>query len=99
MEESPIFRRRPDKVGFWWFRHGKVVWRTPTDMQLAQYKAQTAEAIARLRNHDFTPRPTPDCRLCDVRAHCDAGKAFLLSRACDPRVPDEVPGNLGVTSL
>lgn len=74
---DPVYRRRPDKVGFWWLRHGKIVWKQFTDETLLKFVAGVQQTIARVRAQDFMPRPGSHCRYCDYRAGCATGQAHL----------------------
>ena len=96
--EHQRFQRPPDRAGFWWFRHGTVVWKKVTMATLDKFRTSIVETIQRLRDKDFQPKPSADCRLCDVRAHCPTGQAYLQARVAG-KVALEIDGNLGVVSL
>lgn len=77
---DPKFRRLPDKVGFWWFRHGKIVWKKFTDATLLKFVEGVQGTIARVRAKHFEPTPGSHCSYCDFRAGCGAGQEFLWAK-------------------
>jgi hypothetical protein len=91
----PRYGRLPDKVGFWWLRHGRIVWkRTPKDA-LHRWLDGVRRTIARIRAADFVPTPSPLCRFCAFRSECPEGTASMrvVKVAC---ASDEA---VGITSL
>lgn len=100
VERDPRFGRLPDRVGFWWYRHGVVTWVKLTPKTLA---ACHAEVVTRIRQIDmarFDPKVGSHCRPCGLRLHCEAGKRYGVSKPPTKGRPAlDLPGNAGVISF
>lgn len=77
---DPKFHRLPDKVGFWWFRHGKIVWKKFTNDTLRTFVGGVQATIAAVRAKHFEPTPGPMCAYCEFRPGCTAGQEYLWSK-------------------
>lgn len=71
---DPRWGRLPDRVGFWWARHSKVVWRTFTPDNLFLFVGGVAQTIAKVRAKHFEPAPSGACTYCEFRPRCAAGQ-------------------------
>lgn len=89
------FRRLPDRVGFWWVRHGRIVWKRTNKTTLRKFVEGVKATIARLRSDDFTATPGDHCRWCAYRQDCIEGMEALKVRKTLLASDDTV----GVTSL
>lgn len=96
---DPRFRRLPDKVGFWWARHGKVVWRTFKRENLLKFVHGVEHTIARVRGKDFEPTPGSHCAYCEFRAGCGAGQAQIWKMKPSKVALDGNSGSLDLNSL
>lgn len=71
------FRRLPDRVGFWWFRHGRIVWKRTNKTTLRKFVEGVKLTITRLRSDDFGAQPGTHCRWCPHRTVCEEGMESL----------------------
>jgi hypothetical protein len=77
LASHPRYQRLPDKVGFWWLRHGKIVWKRTPKTALPKWVEGVKRTITRLKDGDFAANPGPLCRYCAFRAECPEGMATL----------------------
>lgn len=97
---DPAFRRLPDKVGFWWFRHGKIVWKQFTEATLLKFVSGVQQTIARIRAKDFEPTPGGQCRYCEFRLKCGAGQQYLWrEKFTTTWATDQNSGSLDLSNL
>jgi RecB family exonuclease len=71
------FRRLPDRVGFWWLRHGKIIWKRTPKTALKKWVDGVKATIAQLRRDDFGATPGDHCRWCPHRQDCPEGMEKL----------------------
>lgn len=88
-----IYKRLPDRLGFWWFRHGKLVLIPITPEHVETVRDKARGYVAGIKAGLFEAKPGSHCRLCDYRVGCDKGKEFLESKVKID--PVEIPGNFG----
>jgi CRISPR/Cas system-associated exonuclease Cas4 (RecB family) len=90
--------RIPHRVGFWWFRHGKIVWLKVSNEEVDRVLVNARKFIDCIEEKQFEPSPGQHCRLCDYRVGCDAGQRFIAERhkVCDAEIPE---GNFGEVSF
>jgi hypothetical protein len=74
---DPKYARLPDRVGFWWLRHGKVVWKRLTRDTLLTFVGGVERTIAAVRAKSFEPTPGPKCLYCEFKDRCAAGQQYL----------------------
>lgn len=86
----PRYGRLPDRVGFWWLRHGRIVWKRTQKPDLAKWIEGVKETIGRLRDGHFDPKPSTLCRYCPFRAECPAGLRQLAEIDTDLASDDAV---------
>jgi len=94
---DPNYGKLPDKVGFWFFREGRVSWRRISVPALAKFRLGVMSTVARLRSKDFAATPSGLCKVCQYRMECSEGRDFLFSKAKDHGLSTET--NLGEVSL
>lgn len=87
-----VFKRLPDRLGFWWYRFGKIKWIKVNPEAVEEVRDRIHSVLTGIKKEQFSPAPGPHCRLCDYRVGCQKGKEFLDSRV---RIADpvEIPGN------
>jgi hypothetical protein len=97
---DPRFRRLPTKVGFWWFRHGKIVWKQFTPATLLKFVTGVQQTIARIRAKDFEPTPGGQCRYCEFRLKCGAGQQYLWTEKFTTKwATDDNHGSVDLNNL
>lgn len=97
---DPRLGRLPDRVGFWWLRHSKIVWRTFTRENLLTFVEGVQNTIARVRAKYFGPEPGSHCAYCDFRNECAAGKEYLWNEKYSTKLAsDENAGTVDLNSL
>lgn len=97
--QSPTFGRRvPQRLGFWWYRHGKIVWKGMDTTLLSKFEHGVLGTIRQVMANAYPPRPGPHCRYCDFKPDCPEGRAYLMKRAAKSTklATDQ---NFGVVSL
>ena len=100
LRDDPRFGRLPNRVGFWYFRHGIVLWKTFTKKQLATFERELMARIQRLGFDDYTPRTGSHCRSCDLRLRCEPGKLYgVTKKPTKGRPALDLPGNFGRISF
>lgn len=90
--------RLPHRVGFWWFRHGKIVWLPLSNEIVDEVLTKARLFIDGIKAGQFDPTPGQHCRLCDYRVGCSTGQKFIADRhrMCDADIPE---GNFGEVSF
>jgi hypothetical protein len=90
--------RLPHRLGFWWFRHGKIVWLPVSNEAVDVVLTQARIFIDCIEEKRFEATPGQHCRLCDYRIGCDEGQKFIAERhrVCDAEIPE---GNFGEVSF
>jgi hypothetical protein len=98
---DPRFARLPDKVGFWWARHGKVVWRKFTRENLLVFIGGVQQTIGRVRAKHFEPAPSGQCSYCEFRNRCPAGQTQIWKTRLTKTklVSDQNAGRLDLSTL
>lgn len=71
------YRRLPTRVGFWWYRFGKIAWRPVRRKVLQRFTEGVKHTIARVRSKDYAPTPGGHCRFCEWKTDCPEGRAWL----------------------
>lgn len=93
--KDPRFRRMPDRVGFWWFRHAQVVWVPTTPKRMATFEAKLTARILEVAKAEYLPKTGSHCRPCGLR--CEAGRQYGVSKpATKGRPALDLDGNFGV---
>ena len=88
----------PDKVGFWWYRHGKIVWKKIDPVLMTKFKNGVLGTIHRVMAKDYAPTPGPHCKYCHFKPDCPEGRAHLAERAARKTV-FATDRNYGTVSL
>jgi hypothetical protein len=86
-----IWGRLPHRIGFWWYRHSKIVWLPVTREAVDQVRTNARSFIDGIKAGKFDPVPGQHCRLCDYRVCCEVGQKFIAERHRQSDV--EIPGN------
>ena len=86
-----------NRVGFWYFQHGEVVWKKITDKDRAKVLDKTRSALSGICSKSFLASPSPKCRLCDWKHLCPEGQAYLVAKAGDDSI--DLPVGQGEVSL
>lgn len=87
VKADPLFKRLPDRVGFWWYKHGKISWKKITPKSLAALWDKIVVTVDQIVKGNFAPTPGKVCKLCDYKVSCTEGQAFLLSNRKATNVP------------
>lgn len=96
---DPRFGRLPDRAGFWWFRHERVVWKQFTRATLLKFVTGVKQTIADIRAKRFEARPSGDCRYCGYLTACGAGQEYMQSHVKSRDVPTETNvGRMGLNA-
>lgn len=74
------YGRFPDRVGWWWFRYSKIVWRRMSAQSLARFADGVRGTLARVRTGDRVPTPGGHCAFCPFLVDCEAGQQERLRR-------------------
>lgn len=92
------FGKLPTRVGFWFFRLGRVAWKTITAKARLKTLDKVGAALVGIEREQFETTPGSHCRLCDWRHLCKPGQDYLVAKAGGD-VPMEVPGGIIETSF
>lgn len=85
-----MFGHYPKRVGFWWLRFGKIVWKRVSAKTLAKFKSGVANTLTDIVLDKNTPTPGSHCRYCDFYAECDEGKQYLFDKEAS-KCPLDIP--------
>jgi len=92
-----VFGRLPHRMGFWWFRHDRIVWFPVTNDLVDELLVKVRNVLAGIKGGRFDPTPNQACRLCDYRIVCDPGQRFIAARGKVALV--DIPNNYGEVSF
>ncbi len=95
--KSAPYRRIPDRVGFWWFRHGKIVWMKVSEKSLTKFEGEMKETAKKAIAGPYEPTPGQWCHGCSFRMECPEGRAHGMTKGSKVVVP--VEANVGTVSL
>jgi hypothetical protein len=88
------YKRLPARTGFWWFRHGKVVWKKTPAHILPKFVEGMRVTIDGLRAREYPAKPGRQCNYCDALPWCSAGQNTVERRA--NKMLDSAPDDPGV---
>ncbi len=91
------FKRIADRAGFWWLRHGKIVWAQITEKKLLKFEEELKATAKKALSPPYPPTPGTWCRGCAFRLECPEGKAHGMSKGS--KVAVEVETNIGTVSF
>lgn len=77
-----VWGRLPHRIGFWWYRHSRVVWypKLLNHVEMDRVRTNARNYIDGIKVGKFEPTPGQHCRLCDHRIHCEVGQKFIEER-------------------
>lgn len=91
------FGRLPTRVGFWWLRHGKIVWMKISEQSLTKFEGVLKETARKALSGPYLPEPSAWCRGCAFRMDCPEGRAYGMTKGS--KVVIAVEANVGTVSL
>jgi len=94
---SKTFGRIPDRAGFWWLRHDKIVWLKVSAASLTKFEGRLKETARRALAGPYEPTPGTWCRGCSFRMDCPEGRAHGMAKGSKTAI--DVAGNLGTVSF
>ena len=96
-ERDPRFKRQPDRLGFWWYRHAQVVWIKNTAKAMAKFEDVLKARIREVAAAVYPPKAASHCRPCGLRLHCEVGMRYGVSKpATKGRPALDLDGNFGI---
>lgn len=97
ISKDKAFGRIPDRVGFWWLRHGKIVWMKVSAKSLAKFEGELKEIARKALSGPYQPEPSTWCRSCAFRLGCPEGRAYGMTKGSKLALENEA--NLGTVSF
>lgn len=92
-----VYGKLPNRIGWWWYRHGKVVWKPLTLQHVLAVENKARSIIDGIKAKQFEATPGDHCRLCDFRVGCKPGQMYLDNKhpVCDVELPEGNYGEVG----
>lgn len=87
------YGRLPNRVGFWWLRHGKIVWLKISEKTLTKFEGELKETARKALAGPYEPTPGTWCRGCSFRMDCPEGRAHGMAKGSKTAI--DVTANLG----
>jgi CRISPR/Cas system-associated exonuclease Cas4 (RecB family) len=88
-----LYNQLPHRMGFWWFRHARVVWYPVLRSEVDALLNRVLNAIRGVKEGKFEPTPSASCRLCDFRSICETGTKYINGKHIV--APVDIPSNFG----